>query len=104
MTDRSAATTPLNEAMKCGIFTNKDGQILIIHRKKMIDSVIWVEYEQEKNTLTFVFEGGTTQDLGLEINPSMKNNLAHGVEVTLALMVNQKVLSTQKVAVVIKDY
>lgn len=102
MTKSSHVTQSLKKSMKCGIFTNKEEQILLVHREEIIEPVIWVEYDKNNNTLTLVYEDGGTQDLGLDINKGMKDHLAQGKNVTLALLIDKEIVSRQETALVIK--
>jgi hypothetical protein len=99
-----STTEPLNTAMRCGIFTNAKGEILIIHDQEIKGSVQWIEYHKDNNQIFLIHENGTSQSLGLPVDNKMQGNMLHGIEVTLAYLKDKKVISSQKVSLVIQDY
>lgn len=95
---------PLNEEMRCGIFTNSKGQVLIVHVQDIQSPVQWLEYDQHENKLFIIHENGNTQDLGLSVSAKMQSNLLQASEVILAKFADKKIQSSQKITLVIKDY
>lgn len=95
---------PLNTEMRCGILTNANGDILILHDHDISAPVQWIEYDCEDNQLFLILENGKLQDLGLHLDDKMKGNLVQGLEVTLAKVADKKIQSSQKTTIVIKDY
>ena len=95
---------PLTEEMRCGIFTNAKGEILIIHDKDMPSDVEWIEYNTIEDQFSLIHHDGQTQDLGIKFDTKIKQNLLHGTEVTLALMLDKKIVSSHKAVFVIKEY
>ena len=94
----------LSQEMRCGIFTNPQGEILIIHDKELQSEIQWVEYDPNEQSFSIIHEDGGIQELGIPFNQKIKDNLAHGQEVTLALMVDKKIQSSQKTVFVIRDH
>tara|TARA_R110002072_G_scaffold242475_4_gene401227 strand:- start:68 stop:340 length:273 start_codon:yes stop_codon:yes gene_type:complete len=90
--------------MKCGLFTNNSGQVLLVHRSPFELPVIWIEYDESLGTLTLIHRGGKVQDIGLKIDKTMKKNLSHGTQVTIALMPEQQIESTEKTVLIVKNY
>ena len=108
MTDKNVSdfpiAEPLNTAMRCGIFTNANGEILIIHDQEINKPVQWVEYHKKDNQMLIIHEDGQSQDLGLKIDKKMQDNLLHGMEVNFSYLKDKEVKSVQKVVLVIQDY
>lgn len=94
----------LNDEMRCGIFTNGKGQILIIHEQNLRSDIQWVEYDPSIGTFALIHEDGSPQDLGIDVHEKMRANLNLAKEVTLAKMVNKNVESVQTITFLIKDY
>lgn len=94
----------LNQEMRCGIFTNPQGEILIIHDLALQSEIQWVEYDPNEQTFSIIHEDGRVQELGIPFNQKIKDNLSHGQEVTLAHMIDKKIQSSQKVIFVIREH
>ena len=94
----------MGDTMKCGVFTNTNGQILIVHDKEIEGALQWVEYDASFNTLSLIHIGGKVQDLGLEIKQQMQENIANSDQVTLAYMEGQQIKTVQQAILVVKDY
>lgn len=94
----------LSKEMRCGMFTNSKGQILIGHDQDIQSDIQWIEYDQSDNSFVLIHEDGTVQDLGLNIDKKMQSNIVHGIDVTLVKVVDNKMLSSQNVTLVVKDY
>jgi hypothetical protein len=104
MSNQNSIINSLNEEMRCGMFTNKEGQLLIVHDKEIISPVQWAEFDTADNKLSLIHEDGSVQELGLEIDKKMQGNLLKGKELTLAKIENKKICSSMKAPIVIKDY
>ena len=48
----------LSAKMRCGIFTNKQGEILIVHDQKLSGIVDYIEYEIADNKFYLIYEDG----------------------------------------------
>lgn len=98
------AHDPLNKIMKCGMFTNDQGDILIIHDQPIAQTVDWVEYRPSDQTFSLICENGSVQDLGIELDKKTKNNLSTGRGVKLAYIDGGTIQSVQTVHIIIQDY
>lgn len=45
------------------------GDVVILHDRPFPGALDWIEYDEDTNTLVFVFRNGEIQDLGLPIPP-----------------------------------
>ena len=93
----------LSAEMRCGIFTNAQGKIMIVHDKPLASSIQWIEYCEIEDSFLLIHEDGRTQDLGVTLDAKMKINLSSGQEATLAFMQNKEIKKTQKVVFVIRE-
>ena len=94
----------LYEEMKCGIFTNPNGEVLIVHDQPIQSRIEWVEYDQNTNQFALIHENGKIQDLGIELDQAVIGNLSHAQEVTLSYLLDKKIKSSQTVVLLVKDY
>jgi hypothetical protein len=108
MSDQNTTQTPvletLNSEMRCGLFTNKEGSLLIVHDKKIRSPVEWVEYDHCDESLSLIHNDGSIQELGLKIDKKTHGNLLHGKEVTIARIEKKEIKSSIKVPIVNKEY
>ena len=106
MTDQDIPQSPvlqdLNAEMRCGIFSNAKGQIMIIHDQELVSPIQWIEYYEAEDSFSLIHEDGHIQPLGLQLDQKMKANLKHGTEVTLACLFDKKIRSSQTVVFLIK--
>lgn len=98
------AINDLKTEMRCGILSNRKGEIVIIHDQPIVSKIQWIEYDPNESDFLLVHEDGTVQNLGLPFEDKMKNNLQHGTEVILAYVVNGEFKTTYKTKLVIQDY
>lgn len=89
--------------MRCGIFANAKGEILIIHDQEIDKSVQWVEYHKKNRQIFVVYENGRSQDLGLKIDKKMQRNLSNGMQVKLFHIQDKQITSIQEAAFIIQD-
>jgi len=94
----------LSTEMRCGVLSNKHGEILIIYDKPIQSKIQWIEYRPENEEFFLIHENGTPQELGLTFDSKMKENLQHGIEVILAHVIDGKFQSTYKTSLIIQDY
>ena len=87
----------LNTQMRCGIFTNAGGEILIIHDQKIEGVIDYIQYDLREPSFSLIFDDGKIQNLGIDFDEIIKSNLLHGSEVTLAYMDAKTIQSSQKV-------
>ncbi|MGH1402879.1 MAG: hypothetical protein ACRBDL_01410 [Alphaproteobacteria bacterium] len=95
---------PLYPNIKCGAFTNKQGDILIAHDVPLPSRVLWVEYDQTDDSFSLIHRLGRIQDLGIKMTEKMRENLEHGKLVQIAHLEEKKVRTAQKVTLVIRNY
>lgn len=95
---------PLENEMKCGIITDAQGRVAIVHEEHLDGVVEWVEYDTMQNSVSIVREDGGIQDLGIKLDAVTRQNLPHGTEVHLILAKDGKALSMKTVIFLIKDY
>lgn len=99
--------TPLKDSlkntMKCGIFTNSAGEVLIVHDQSITDTIEWIEYDKTEDTFNIILDDGTLIPLGIALDQKMKGNISNGVEVKLAHIQNSQILSSQSVMLLIRD-
>lgn len=100
----SSAPLSFKQSMKCGIFTNPKGEILIVHDQPLTESLEWIEYDQQEDTFCLIFENGELQNLGINLDESMKSNIRHGQEVKLAHIQDEKIQSSQAIVLIIRDF
>lgn len=94
----------LSTQVKCGIFTNKQGDILIVQDSPLSSEIKYVEYDPANNSFSLVYTNGFTQNLGIDINENMKKNLKQGKEVNFAYIANEKIQSVHTAMLLIQNY
>jgi hypothetical protein len=92
----------LKDEMRCGIFTNAKGEILIVHDHELSGYLGWVEYDEADSRLYLVRETGSIQPLGLDIDKAVQKNLRKANTITLAHLSNQTIISTQQVVLIFR--
>ena len=95
---------PLAPDIKCGAFTNKDGDILIAHNIPLPSRVLWVEYDKPLNSFSLIHQEGRIQNLGIDMTEKMLESLVHGKIVQIAHIVDKKVKSAQRATLVVRNY
>lgn len=93
----------LSSAMRCAVFTNPHGGILIVHDRAIKGDIDYIEYDPEQKTFSLIFADGKMQPLGIEFNSTIKNNLLNGQQVVLSFLDNGEIQSSQTVAFLIRD-
>lgn len=93
----------LKTEMRCGMFTNAEGEILIVHDQEITSPIQWIEYDEVDDSFSLIHENGHIQPLGLQLNQKMKANLLHASEVTLAHLADKKIKSSQTVVFLVKS-
>ena len=100
----SSVLQPLGDNMRCGVFTNEGGHVLIVYDKAIEGSIEWIEYHKEDNNLFFVYEDGRIQDLGVVIDKETARNLTRGKQVTLSHVQDKVIHSNQAVQLIIQEH
>lgn len=98
-----ALSVPLSRLMRCGILTNAQGQIVIVHDKEIISSVQWVEYDAANDTIMIIYADGSAQDLGVKIDDKTRANLVKAKDAIFSLVKDKKAHSAFKVAFIIHN-
>lgn len=108
MTDENksdySTTDTLAIEMRCGIFTNAEGDVMIVHDKEFKEPIQWIEYNQGDNQMFLIYESGAMQDFGVQIDNEMQEHLLHGVKVSVVHLKDKKIQSTQNVVLLIQQY
>lgn len=94
---------PLSQSMRCGIFTNGKGEVMIIHDQIIDPPVEWVEYDIQDNQLHIILEDGKIQELGFEISEKARLNMQKSGEVTFCRIADKKVKTAQKFTLIIRE-
>lgn len=94
----------LNSEMRCGILSNAQGDIIIIHDKEITSDIQWIEYNTSDLSFSLVGRGGIQQDLGLKFDIKMQSNIEQARHVTLIHMTDDDNHKQQKVNLVIQTY
>lgn len=99
-----AVLSDLNSQMRCGIFTNAKGEVLIVHDEEIKGSIDYVHYDLSDLSFSLVFEDGRTQNLGIELDGKIRQNLLQGSEVTIAFLDGKTIKRAQHVLFLIREY
>lgn len=87
---------PLSQEMRCGIFSNSQGKVMIIHDKKLKNDLDYIEYDEHEKKISLIYMDGSLQDLGIDIPPDMLKDMSAGQEVDLLHLINGKITSSLK--------
>ncbi|MEM8834019.1 MAG: hypothetical protein AAGB32_05715, partial [Pseudomonadota bacterium] len=79
--------------MDCGVFTSKEGNILIVHDKPLQSDVEWVQYDPEHQKIYIVCDDGELLDTGIDLNQDTLSHLSNGQKVFLSLVQDKKIVS-----------
>lgn len=95
----------LSDEMTSCTFTNAAGDIVIAYTEEMTSPVSWIEFDTSTNDFHLINDDGQMQPLSSgEISADMKNNILTSKEAILMRVKDKKILSLDKVSVIIKDY
>ncbi len=94
----------LNTQMRCGIFSNAGGDILIVHDQEINNELDYVEYDLSDDSFHLIFTDGRMQSLGIEFDPRMKSNLQQGKEVTLSHLKDKQIIASRKTAFIVRNF
>ncbi|MFK7839162.1 MAG: hypothetical protein AB8B83_02430 [Bdellovibrionales bacterium] len=94
--------SPLQESMRCCMFTNANGDIMIVHETPLLSEIQWVEFYPETGAFNLVHEEGRIQALGIELADNAVSNISKGQEVTLVHFESKAVAATQKATLLIQ--
>lgn len=106
LTYNSPETTPILEnlsiTMRCGLFTNAKGEILLVHYEDLPGDIDYMQYDPASLSFYLIYENGQMQKLGLTMQDRIDSNLVNGTEVTLARIEDKKIVSAQKIIFLIE--
>ena len=89
--------------MKCGILTNSKGDLLIVYDQGTPANIEWVEFHKDTGDLCIIYDSGQSQSLGLPLDAKTLSNIAHGMDVALVQIDDQKVVSSLKTTLIIHE-
>ncbi len=89
--------------MRCGMFVNDKGDIVLIHDKNIPDNVLWLEYDQPLGEFSIVHDNGMTQPVGFPLDSNIVKQLSHGDTIKLCHLINKKIVSQKKVTFIYKE-
>ena len=95
--------THLYLQMRCGMFTNDKGEVLIVHEEPLGGTVDWVEFDAQEQTFTLAFEDGRIQLLGLEVEPKAQRNLKLARRISLLHFRDKTIHAAKTVNFLYKD-
>lgn len=92
---------PLESQMRCCMFSNAKGDIMIVHEDPLDGGIEWVEFHVKTGAMNLVHEGGRIQPLGVALDDDATKNLSNGQQVTLVHFDANKVLTSHQTKVMI---
>jgi len=101
--DGAPVLDPLENKMRCGMFSNAKGDVMIVHGEPLESEIQWVEFNKATGALCLVHEDGKTQDLGIQVDERATNNISNGQEVTLVHFADKIISSHQTIVMIIHD-
>lgn len=75
---------PLMKPPRLDLVVNEDNKVSIFHNRPFAKKLGWLEYMLKVGKLTFVFEDGEMQDLGLQV-PANMDKLMHNAQQVLVV-------------------
>lgn len=94
----------LSRQMRCGMFSNGRGEIMLVHDQEIPQSVEWVEYDKMTGKISLIHEDGSLRYLGIDLDSRTKSNLRHGINIIMSLIQNSKIIKSNRVSLVVQDY
>lgn len=91
---------PLKKAMKIDILVNEKSQVWFCYDRPMPDLVLWIEYDLDIGSLTFVMRGGKVADYGELILPEVRTYLKHADTAYLVHIKDKKIQDMGAVKIV----
>lgn len=103
MEDQSPILDTLDSKMRCGMFSNSKGDIMIVHCEPLASDIQWIEFDKAARSMSLIHEDGKIQDLGIDLNDQAIKNISHGQEVTLVHFENKVITSHQTTVMIIQE-
>ena len=72
--------------MKVDFLANQEGGIWILHDQAMPEILKWVDFDADAHTITFAYQTGKTQELGLPIPANMTERLKKANNISVILV------------------
>lgn len=94
----------LSDKMRCGIFTNASGDVMIVHDRPLISDVNWVEFDDGDNSVSIIYEHGEIQPLGISFDKKMVENLKKAGCIELMYFSAGQVIGKISVSFIVKNY
>ncbi|WP_041802389.1 hypothetical protein [Micavibrio aeruginosavorus] len=89
--------------MEVDIVVNKNSEVWILHNKPFEESIAWIEFDADDDTLTFVSYRGTVKGLGAKIQAPVRKYLYNAKRVFLIQTEGGKIYDFFNVALVVRD-
>jgi len=93
---------PLASQMKVDFLFNEDGHVWLLHEKPLADTLKWVEYDGDMESVTLVMADDKIQDLGLRLPRAMGMKI-NAKEITAMQMEDGKVADFCVVPILLRN-
>ena len=94
---------PALSHMEVDIVVNKNSDVWILHDRPFEESIAWIEFDADDDTLTFVSYRGAVKNLGVKIQAPVRKYLYNSKRVFLIQTVGGKIIDFFNVALVVRD-
>ena len=91
----------LNDDMQCGILSNAQGDLMIIHSAELPASIDYVQYDEVTREFFMVDEEGGVKPMGLTLSDKSKNNIKLGTQIALLHLENEEIKAVRSVPILI---
>ncbi len=81
---------PLASQMGVELVVKDDGSTMLLHDKRMLEPVHWVDYDLDLDTLTFVTWKGKIFGLGMKVQPNFRKYMRQGNSMYIVYMADGK--------------
>lgn len=88
----------------CGVLTNEEGDIVLVHEHKITEEVDWVEYDKKEDQFIIVYKNSIPKLFPYEITPFIQSNILKGEKVIIGFLENEKVFSTHEVPLILREF
>lgn len=99
----STVSKPLKKIMKIDILVNEKSQVWFCYDRPLPDLVLWIEYDLDVGSLTFVMRGGKVADYGELILPEVRTYLKKADTAFLIYMEDKKIQDIGAVKIVTRQ-
>lgn len=77
---------------------------MIVHDHVIDAPLQWVEFDQSQDQFSLVYDDGTTQSLGIDLNKKTKANLIKAEHIELACIADKEKVIIRTYPLIIRDY